>query len=80
MFSALKHINCDLKMQFLCNLTSIIRKLNLRTKSPKFICKFTTIFFSVYDHKQKRFFLHRVAQNIIGIANRRCYLHGRDSC
>ena len=47
MFSALKHINCDLKMQFLCNLTAIIRKLNLRTKSPKFICKFTTIFYSV---------------------------------
>ena len=47
MFSALKHINCDLKMQFLCNLTSIIRKLNLRTKSPKFISKFTTIFYSV---------------------------------
>ena len=46
MFSALKHINCDLKMQFLCNLTAIIRKLNLRTKSPKFICKFTTIFYS----------------------------------
>ena len=47
MFSALKHINCDLKMQFLCNLTAIIRKLNLRTKSPKFKCKFTTIFYSV---------------------------------
>ena len=50
MFSALKHINCDLKMQFLCNLTAIIRKLNLRTKSPKFICKFTTIFYSVVLH------------------------------
>ena len=49
MFSALKHINCDLKMQFLCNLTAIICKLNLRTKSPKFICKFTTIFYSVID-------------------------------
>ena len=47
MFSALKHINCDLKMQFLCNLTAIIRKFNLRTKSQKFMCKFTTDFYSV---------------------------------
>ena len=33
----------------------------------------------VSDHERERF-LHRVAQNIIGIANRRCYLHGGDSC
>ena len=46
MFSALQHINCDLKMQFLCNLTAIIRNFNLRTKSQKFIRKFTTIFYS----------------------------------
>ena len=53
MFSALKYINCDLKMQFLCNLTSIIRNLNLRTKSPKFTCKFTTIFYSAAHYVTK---------------------------
>ena len=31
----------------------------------------------VSDHERERF-LHRVAQKIIGIANRRCYLHGGD--
>ena len=32
----------------------------------------------VSDHGRERF-LHRVARNIIGIANRKCYLHGGDS-
>ena len=33
----------------------------------------------VSDHKRE-WFLHRVAQNIIGITNRRYYLHVGDSC